>query len=185
MASQSPSEWIRVIPYLVKRRKDKTPQRTSLSRQVSNCMSHGQTHVNHPVWHVDVLVAAVAVESVTAVAHGKLGILPVIPYPIPFTDGCKNSNLTCPLVAGQTYHYLTVVPVPEDAPTVSQMNAECNVTCTWFIPKLCSRLKLQSTFSWRMRKRKTLFAFCFNYKLFSMHLHACHSTHCCFDLPIW
>jgi hypothetical protein len=42
-----------------------------------------------------------------------------IPFPIPNADGCKNSNLVCPLKSGQTYFYRDAIPVAAIYPSVS------------------------------------------------------------------
>lgn len=62
---------------------------------------------------------AVDVENLTAVVHGKLENLSIlIPFNLPDPNGCdsKQSNVTCPLKAGQQYYYITSVPIPSDAP---------------------------------------------------------------------
>ena len=57
--------------------------------------------------------------NLTAVVHGKLGILPLVPFDLPNANACSNSNITCPLKAGVLAYYTTMVPVPKLAPSVS------------------------------------------------------------------
>jgi Niemann-Pick C2 protein len=58
------------------------------------------------------------ITAVKAVVHGIIVGLP-IPFPIPNADGCKNSNLVCPLKSGQTYFYRDAIPVAAIYPSVS------------------------------------------------------------------
>jgi Niemann-Pick C2 protein len=44
--------------------------------------------------------------------------IPIL-FPIPNADGCKNSNLVCPLKSGQTYLYKDAIPVAASYPSVS------------------------------------------------------------------
>ncbi|XP_063295655.1 NPC intracellular cholesterol transporter 2 [Pelobates fuscus] len=55
-------------------------------------------------------------DSCTAVVHGILGIVPV-PFPIPQPDGCK-SGISCPIKSGQTYSYVTKMPISTKYPSL-------------------------------------------------------------------
>ncbi|XP_063804388.1 NPC intracellular cholesterol transporter 2 [Pseudophryne corroboree] len=52
--------------------------------------------------------------SCSAVVHGLIGGFPV-PFPLPEADGCK-SGISCPVKAGQTYTYLTKMPIKPEYP---------------------------------------------------------------------
>jgi hypothetical protein len=41
------------------------------------------------------------ITAVKAAVHGIIAGIPIL-FPIPNADGCKNSNLVCPLKSGQT-----------------------------------------------------------------------------------
>lgn len=41
-----------------------------------------------------------------------------IPFPLPNPDGCKDNGLECPLRKGETYSFLTVLPVRKSYPKV-------------------------------------------------------------------
>ncbi|KAK6182124.1 hypothetical protein SNE40_009880 [Patella caerulea] len=53
----------------------------------------------------------------TAKVYGMLGPAK-IPFPIPNTDGCKDSGLSCPLKSGQNYEYKSNIPVKKVFPDV-------------------------------------------------------------------
>ena len=57
------------------------------------------------------------ITAVKAVVHGIISGIP-IPFPIPNADGCKNSNLVCPLKSGQTYLYKDAIPVAASYPSI-------------------------------------------------------------------
>ena len=58
------------------------------------------------------------ITAVKAVVHGIINGTP-IRFPVPNIDGCKNSNLVCPLKSGQTYLYQDSIPVATAYPSVS------------------------------------------------------------------
>lgn len=58
------------------------------------------------------------ITAVKAVVHGIINGTP-IRFPVPNDDGCKNSNLVCPLKSGQTYLYQDSIPVATSYPSVS------------------------------------------------------------------
>ncbi|XP_072945256.1 ecdysteroid-regulated 16 kDa protein-like [Epargyreus clarus] len=57
------------------------------------------------------------VKSVTTEVHGVIMGLPV-PFPLPEPDACQNNGLTCPLKAGQEFHYKATLPVLKSYPKV-------------------------------------------------------------------
>uniref|UniRef100_A0A8C4N697 NPC intracellular cholesterol transporter 2 n=1 Tax=Eptatretus burgeri TaxID=7764 RepID=A0A8C4N697_EPTBU len=52
-----------------------------------------------------------------AKVYGVVDHIP-LPFPIPITDGCK-SGINCPIKAGQTYSYVSTLPVKRSYPDVS------------------------------------------------------------------
>nr|CAI5834128.1 unnamed protein product [Callosobruchus analis] len=42
-----------------------------------------------------------------------------MPFDLPNPDGCKDSGLTCPIKAGQTYTYIAALPISSKYPRVS------------------------------------------------------------------
>lgn len=58
------------------------------------------------------------ITAVKAAVHGIIAGIPIL-FPIPNADGCKNSNLVCPLKSGQTYLYQDSIPVATSYPSVS------------------------------------------------------------------
>lgn len=52
-----------------------------------------------------------------SVVHGVVLGVP-IPFDLPNGNGCKDSGVTCPLTAGQTYNYETTLPVLSSYPKV-------------------------------------------------------------------
>lgn len=57
------------------------------------------------------------VTKATAVVHGVIAGVP-IPFKIPNADGCKNSNLACPLASGSSNQYKTSIYVDPSYPKV-------------------------------------------------------------------
>ncbi|KAM4690837.1 NPC intracellular cholesterol transporter 2 [Rhinophrynus dorsalis] len=53
-------------------------------------------------------------DSATALVYGILAHVPV-PFPISEPDGCK-SGIACPIKSGQTYTYLTKLPIKQEYP---------------------------------------------------------------------
>lgn len=60
--------------------------------------------------------SSVASKTSVAYVHGVIAGVPV-PFPIPISDGCK-SGIQCPIQEGQTYHYLTSLPVKSEYPCI-------------------------------------------------------------------
>ncbi|XP_053331607.1 NPC intracellular cholesterol transporter 2 [Spea bombifrons] len=54
--------------------------------------------------------------NLTAVVYGILLKVPV-PFQIPEPDGCK-SGISCPIKSGQTYTYLTKLPIKKSYPSL-------------------------------------------------------------------
>ncbi|XP_030070854.1 NPC intracellular cholesterol transporter 2 [Microcaecilia unicolor] len=80
------------------------------------------------------------VESVSskAVVYGILAGI-AIPFPIPEADGCK-SGILCPIHAGNSYSYVTRLPVKSEYPCIKlvvkwelQDDMKKNIFC-WAIP---------------------------------------------------
>uniref|UniRef100_UPI00358FFB9A NPC intracellular cholesterol transporter 2 n=1 Tax=Myxine glutinosa TaxID=7769 RepID=UPI00358FFB9A len=69
-----------------------------------------------------------------AKVYGVVDRIP-IPFPIPVTDGCK-SGINCPIKAGQTYSYISTLPVKLKYPD------------------------LKVTVEWELMSSKSLFLFC-------------------------
>lgn len=57
------------------------------------------------------------ISTVKAEVHGIIGGVP-IPFPLQNSDGCRNSGLTCPLVAGEQYTYQASLPVRKIYPSI-------------------------------------------------------------------
>ncbi|KAG8448933.1 hypothetical protein GDO86_015848 [Hymenochirus boettgeri] len=83
-------------------------------------------------------ISSVDTTKTTAVVHGILGGVP-IPFSIPEPDGCK-SGISCPLKTGQTYSYLTKLPIKTIYPCISLVvewkledDENKNIFC-WHIP---------------------------------------------------
>nr|CDJ55915.1 Niemann-Pick C 2 Like [Anemonia viridis] len=53
----------------------------------------------------------------TSVVHGEIGGFPV-PFPLPNSNCCKDSGLTCPLKAGQKYVYTSALDVKSEYPAI-------------------------------------------------------------------
>lgn len=58
-------------------------------------------------------------DVLTAVVHGVVLGVP-FPFNLPNPDGCKDSGVSCPISAGQTYNYKTSLPVLASYPRVSR-----------------------------------------------------------------
>ncbi|KAM8921288.1 NPC intracellular cholesterol transporter 2 [Pelodytes ibericus] len=76
--------------------------------------------------------------TTTAVVHGIIAEIK-IPFPIPEPDGCK-SGIACPIKSGQTYTYLTQLPIKKEYPAMKLIvkwqlvdKAGENIFC-WLIP---------------------------------------------------
>ncbi|OCT68148.1 hypothetical protein XELAEV_18039444mg [Xenopus laevis] len=61
-------------------------------------------------------VSNVNSKSATAMVHGIIMGVPA-PFPISEPDGCK-SGLSCPIISGQTYTYLTKLPIKKEYPCI-------------------------------------------------------------------
>ena len=61
----------------------------------------------------------IKVTSLKAKVYGELGPIDV-PFPIPNSDGCSGSNLTCPLNQGKQYTYSSTLFVDPKYPSVSK-----------------------------------------------------------------
>uniref|UniRef100_A0A8C5WHB8 NPC intracellular cholesterol transporter 2 n=1 Tax=Leptobrachium leishanense TaxID=445787 RepID=A0A8C5WHB8_9ANUR len=77
-------------------------------------------------------------DGLTAVVHGVIAGVPV-PFPIPEPDGCK-SGICCPVKNGNTYSYLTKLPIHASYPLMRLMvrwqlldSGSQNLFC-WQIP---------------------------------------------------
>lgn len=57
-------------------------------------------------------------ETLTAVVYGVILGVPMR-FPLPNSDGCTDSGITCPIKAGETYTYNTRLPVLKSYPRVS------------------------------------------------------------------
>jgi Niemann-Pick C2 protein len=57
-------------------------------------------------------------DVLTAVVHGVVLGVP-FPFNLPNPDGCKDSGVSCPISAGQTYNYKTSLPVLASYPRVT------------------------------------------------------------------
>ncbi|EFA02897.1 ecdysteroid-regulated 16 kDa protein [Tribolium castaneum] len=57
-------------------------------------------------------------DTLTAVVHGVVLGVP-LPFNLPNPDGCKDSGVSCPLRAGQSYTYKTSLPVLSSYPKVT------------------------------------------------------------------
>ncbi|KAM9293935.1 NPC intracellular cholesterol transporter 2 [Gastrophryne carolinensis] len=79
-----------------------------------------------------------ATPSCKAKVYGLLVGVPV-PFPLPEPDGCK-SGLSCPLQAGQTYTYLTKLPIKSEYPDMKLtvrwelLDTDGNNLFCWDIP---------------------------------------------------
>ena len=61
-----------------------------------------------------------AITAATTVVHGKLPYVPVeLPFPVDNSDACKDQGIECPMAAGKTYTFKTVLPIKSMYPTVS------------------------------------------------------------------
>ncbi|KAK4886500.1 hypothetical protein RN001_002771 [Aquatica leii] len=58
------------------------------------------------------------VDKIKAIVHGVIMSVP-INFPIPNSDACVDSNLVCPLKAGETYLYVAVMPVLKSYPKIT------------------------------------------------------------------
>ena len=65
-----------------------------------------------------ILILEAQVASVKAEVHGIVAGIPV-PFPLPNSDACKNSGLTCPMPANQKQTYQNELPVKSEYPSVS------------------------------------------------------------------
>nr|CAH7745146.1 unnamed protein product [Callosobruchus chinensis]CAH7753766.1 unnamed protein product [Callosobruchus chinensis] len=57
-------------------------------------------------------------DTLKAVVHGEILGVPM-PFDLPNPDGCKDSGLTCPIKAGQTYTYTAALPISVNYPRVT------------------------------------------------------------------
>ncbi|CAH2003430.1 unnamed protein product [Acanthoscelides obtectus] len=57
-------------------------------------------------------------DTLKAVVHGEILGVPM-PFDLPNPDGCKDSGVTCPLKAGQTYTYINALPISPHYPRVT------------------------------------------------------------------
>ncbi|XP_061195792.1 NPC intracellular cholesterol transporter 2-like [Saccostrea echinata] len=62
-------------------------------------------------------VADTAAKQLKAVVHGIIGGVP-IPFNPPNVNGCVDSGITCPVVAGKSYKYTNKIPVLKDYPKI-------------------------------------------------------------------
>jgi len=58
------------------------------------------------------------VETFSAKVYGVIGGIPV-PFHVPHPDGCADSGVKCPLVAGKEYSYFNTIPVLKNYPRIS------------------------------------------------------------------
>ncbi|KAE8585973.1 hypothetical protein XENTR_v10021515 [Xenopus tropicalis] len=83
-------------------------------------------------------VSNVNSKSASAVVHGIIAGI-AVPFPISEPDGCK-SGISCPINSGQTYTYVTKLPIKSEYPCIKlvvkwQLQDENNkdLFC-WLIP---------------------------------------------------
>ncbi|KAJ8984496.1 hypothetical protein NQ317_014586 [Molorchus minor] len=57
-------------------------------------------------------------EVLKADVHGVILGVPW-PFELPNSDGCVDSGITCPIKAGQTYKYVTTLPIKSEYPRVT------------------------------------------------------------------
>ncbi|KAJ7365560.1 Phosphatidylglycerol/phosphatidylinositol transfer protein [Desmophyllum pertusum] len=59
-----------------------------------------------------------AITAAKTIVHGKLPYLPVqLPFPVDNPDACKDQGIECPMAAGKTYTFKTVLPIKSMYPT--------------------------------------------------------------------
>ncbi|KAL9952184.1 hypothetical protein ACROYT_G039399 [Oculina patagonica] len=57
------------------------------------------------------------ITGATTKVHGKVG--PVfVPFPVDQPDACKDQGITCPMTAGKTYTFKTVLPIKPAYPAI-------------------------------------------------------------------
>ena len=64
------------------------------------CILQSGKHVNL-AWTIK---ATENLKAMTAKVYGSIAGIPV-PFPLPNTNACKNSNVTCPIKSGDTFTY--------------------------------------------------------------------------------
>ena len=72
------------------------------------------------------------ITAAKTVVHGTLPYVPVpVPFPVDNPDACKDQGIECPMFAGKTYTFKTVLPIKSLYPKVSNF---CGFTtfCDWF-----------------------------------------------------
>jgi len=42
-----------------------------------------------------------------------------VPFPLPNPDGCKDCNIKCPMKKGESYVYITQLPIMNEYPKVT------------------------------------------------------------------
>ncbi|ENN72835.1 hypothetical protein HUJ04_009631 [Dendroctonus ponderosae] len=57
-------------------------------------------------------------DSLKAVVHGMIMGMPV-PFSLPNPNGCKDSGVDCPIHAGNSYQYVTSMPILSSYPRVT------------------------------------------------------------------
>lgn len=71
-----------------------------------------------PRKHLRSLEIGSAASKLTAEVHGVINKIP-IKFPLPNSNGCKDSGITCPLVPGQMYTYKDTLFIQSIYPLVS------------------------------------------------------------------
>lgn len=61
------------------------------------------------------------IDELKAVVHGIVLNVP-LPFAIPNSNACVNSGIECPMKSGQTYKYVTSLPVENEYPKVNGNN---------------------------------------------------------------
>ena len=90
-----------------------------ISTQPDVSMS-GRMYVIHKGKNYTISVTFASTET-TKQAHAQVyGIVAGIPvpFPLPNTDGCNGSGISCPIMQGETYTYSTTLPVSRLYPSV-------------------------------------------------------------------
>lgn len=57
------------------------------------------------------------VTKATTLIYGKIGDV-LVPFPAAEPDACKNSGITCPMIAGKEYKFKATLAVKEEYPAV-------------------------------------------------------------------
>ena len=94
---------------------------TLLQVQVSNCKNSDPRCVLHRNSNCSISLTFSAkqnVDKIKAVVHGIIMSVP-IEFPLPNSDACADSGLTCPIKTGNTYTYNAQLPVLPRYPKIT------------------------------------------------------------------